>query len=177
MGAETVRQHCSAWSCSSALCCSRNRPGKCIALESRNSHVRKSLLWVENGGEGFTVCYEREPSPIKGHMEPFNTLRNRQLFLVDLYVLALCLGLALCLSLLSGITSERTAPMPVGEASHASVSGYAWSWCVTTCSEVIMCLASVKACSHCSVHCHSLSCSSSCCGEWRTMDALYRKRL
>ena len=49
---------------------------QCIALESRSSHGRNSLLLVENGGEGVMVGYEHEPPPIEVHMEPFNTSHN-----------------------------------------------------------------------------------------------------
>ena len=41
------------------------------------------------------------------------------------------------LSLPSGITSERKAPMPVGEATLESVTGNAGSWCVSTCSDLV----------------------------------------
>ena len=51
--------------------------------------------------------------------------------------------LATGISLPSGMTFERTAPMPTGDASHASLTGnmdYN-----STCSDVIMRLALVKA--------------------------------
>ena len=103
-----------------------------IALESRSGHGRNSLLWVENGSEMLVVRNEREPPPIEVHMEPFHppppphTLENASLSIWANLRSVLVNdreAKATGLSLPSGMTCERTVPMPVGEASHASLTG------------------------------------------------------
>ena len=92
-----------------------------VALESRSSHGRHSLLWVESGSEGLVVCYKGELPPIEVHVEPFypHTIDNASLSICAYlrYVLvndqdAKVIGL----SLPSGMMYQRTAPMPIGEA-------------------------------------------------------------
>ena len=64
----------------------------CIVLESCSGHGRNSLLWVENGSEGLVVYNKREPPPIEVHMEPFHPSYDGKCLLVNLGVLAFCLG-------------------------------------------------------------------------------------
>ena len=96
---------------------------QCIGLQPCGSHGRNSLLCVEDGGEGFMVCYEREPPPIEVHMEPLHphTIDNASLSICA-YLRSVLVNdrdaKATGLSLPSGIMCERTAPMPVGEARH-----------------------------------------------------------
>ena len=79
------------------------------------------------------ACNEREPPPIEVHMEPFHpphTMDNASLS-IWAYLRSVLVNdrdaKATGLSLASGMTCERTAPMPVGEASHASLTGNAGS--------------------------------------------------
>ena len=78
------------------------------------------------------VCNERKPPPIEVYMEPFHTqtMENASLS-ISAYLRSVLVNdrdvKANGLSLSSGMTCERTAPMPVGEASHASLTGNAGS--------------------------------------------------
>ena len=78
------------------------------------------------------VCNERKLPPIGVYMEPFHTSHNGQCSLsICVYLRSVLVNdqdaKATGLSLPSGMTRERTAPMPVGEASHASLTGNAGS--------------------------------------------------
>ena len=79
---------------------------------------------VESGSEWFMVCYELPP--IEVHMEPFNThtIGNASLSICA-YLRSVLVkdwdAKTTGLLLPSGITCERTAPMLVDEASHASL--------------------------------------------------------
>ena len=87
---------------------------------------------MENGSEGLVVCNEHKLPLIEVYMEPFHP------HIMDNASLSICAYLcsvlvndqdakATGLSLPQGLTGERTAPMPVGEASHASQTGNAGS--------------------------------------------------
>ena len=115
----TVHQHCSAQSCSCTLSCIQNqlRTMHIIGVSQRSWAEFPSL-----GGK-----YKRKTPPIEVYMEPFHahTMDNSSLSICA-YLHSVLVkdqdANATGLSLPSG-TFQRTAPMPVGEASHASLTG------------------------------------------------------
>ena len=105
-----------------------------IALKSRSAHGRNSLLRMEDGSEGLAVCNEPKSPPTEIHMGPFHprphTMDNASLS-IGTYLRSVLFNAretkATDLSLPSGMTCERIAPMLVGEVSHASLTGNAGS--------------------------------------------------